>query len=107
MRARESRISHFRGKKQDFDFQFFAFNIFSLGKANAALRRIIVSRSDTQHQVSIHGHQYSKQKVKVEIIDQEKHVRPPQISFTRNRTHYPDSAASNQHIRTIIPVSTI
>jgi hypothetical protein len=39
-----------------------------------------VSRSDTQHQVSIHGHQYFKQKVKVEIIDQEKHVRPRKLA---------------------------
>ena len=59
MRARESRNSLFRGKKEDFNFQFFAFNIFSLGKANAALRRIIMSRSDTQHQVSIHRQQNS------------------------------------------------
>lgn len=64
IRARESRISHFRGKKQDFDIQFFAFNIFSLGKANGALRQVIVFRSDTQHQVSNHGHQDSKQRAK-------------------------------------------
>jgi hypothetical protein len=39
-----------------------------------------VSRFYTQHQVSIHGHQYSKQKIKVEIINQEKHVRPRKLA---------------------------
>jgi hypothetical protein len=64
IRARESSISQFRGKKQEFDFQIFVFNIFSLRKARAALKRIIVFRSDAQCQVSIHGHQDSQQRAK-------------------------------------------
>ena len=107
MRARETRISHFRGKKQDFDFQFFAFNIFSLRKAYAALSQIIVFRSDAQHRVSIHGHQDSKQNGQSRNHWSRKTCSSLQISSTRSKTHYPDSAASNQHIRTIILASTI
>ncbi len=76
MHARASRISHSCGKKQDFDFQFLAFNIVSLRKARAVTKQMIVSRFDARHRVSIHGHQDPKQTGHVEIIDQEQHVRP-------------------------------